>query len=156
MYKRQGLWVLCRALDRAEWTPALFLLCASQNISLNKSYFYFADVPFLALGTVALAWQIRAWREVSWRSSLLSGVGAGLMFWVKAPNAIIFTATYLLAEVARMVLVGLAAKKEAGKDAKRREDERASAWRKNLVRHGIAVAAGFVPVTFLALSLIHI
>ena len=138
-----GTWALCRALDRAEWAPALFLLCASQNISLDESYFYFADVPFLALGTVALAWQVRAWRDVSWRNSLLSGAGAGLMFWVKAPNAIIFTGTYLLAEMARIALVWLASKRYAGTRRAQGID---------LARHVAAAGAGVVPVALLALA----
>ena len=138
-----GLWLLCRALDRAEWTAALFLLCASQNISLDESYFYFADAPFLALGTVALAWQVRAWREVSWRNSLLSGAGAGLMFWVKAPNAIIFAGTYALAEMTRIALVLFAAKSDAGKTQPPGID---------VARHAAWAAAGFLPVTFLALA----
>ena len=72
-----GASMLSRALDRAEWAPALFLFCAVQNISLDNSYFYFADAPFLALGTIALAWQVRAWRNFTWTGSLLSGIGAG-------------------------------------------------------------------------------
>lgn len=142
-----GVWALCRALDRAEWSPALFLLCASQNISLDESYFYFADAPFLALGTVALAWQVRAWRDGNWRNSLLSGIGAGLMFWVKAPNAILFTGTYLLAEIVWIALTWREMKRGAGDDA-----AGVFAWRKNRVRHVVAAAAGFIPVTLLALA----
>jgi hypothetical protein len=142
-----GVRALCRALDRAEWSPAVFLLCASQNISLDESYFYFADVPFLALGTVALAWQVRAWRDGTWRNSLLSGAGAGLMFWVKAPNAILFTGTYLLAEIVWIVLTWREMKRDVGDDA-----AGVFAWRKNRVRHVAAVTAGFIPVTLLALA----
>ena len=138
-----GVWMLGRALDRVEWVPALFLLCASQNISLDESYFYFADAPFLALGTVALAWQVRAWRDENWRASLLSGAGAGLMFWVKAPNAIIFAGTYALAEMVWIALVWRAAKNE---------NETTRARGSVLVRHAALAAAGFVPVTFLALA----
>ena len=100
-----GAWQMCRVLERPEWTPAFFLLCASQNISLDFSFFYFADIPFMAVGMLALAWQMRAWRDATWISSLLSGAGAGLVFWVKPPNALIFAATYVIAELARVFLV---------------------------------------------------
>lgn len=136
-----GIWNLGRALDRVEWTPALFLFCAAQNISLDYSYFYYTDVPFMALGTLALAWQIQAWRENNWRSSLLSGLGAGLMFWVKAPNAILFTVTYLLAEWIRFAWAWRGTKIEA----------RPAFW-KDLARHAGAVAAGYLPVAWLALA----
>ncbi len=142
-----GVWSLCRALDRGEWTPALFLLCASQNISLDASYFYFTDVPFLAVGTIALAWQIRAWRDSKWQSSLLSGIGAGLMFWVKAPNAIVFLGTYVLAEFFRVLLVWFATKKGSAEPS-----AIAPTSRKNLTLHAMAIMAGFVPVTILALA----
>ena len=130
-----GIWMLCRALDRVEWTPALFLFCAVQNISLDHSYFYFADMPFLALGTIALAWQVRAWRSFASSTSVLSGVGAGLMFWVKAPNAIIFAGTWLVAEIIHAVWM-----------------RRDVSTRQNLVRHALAVLAGLIPVALLALA----
>ena len=135
-----GLWRMARALDRPEWTPALFLLCAVQNISLDYSFFYYIDVPFMAVGTLALAWQIEAWRGPGWRSGLLSGVGAALLFWVKAPNAIIFTGTYLLAEAIRAVIVWRALATAT----------RPMFW-KNLALHSAAVAAGYLPLTLLAL-----
>ena len=133
-----GAWQLCRTLDREEWTPAFFLLCAAQNISIDYSYFYFADVPFMSLGMLVLAWQMRAWREPGWRWSLLSGAGAGLLFWVKPPNALIFAATYFIAELARLILLRFSA------------DERAHG--KKLLTHGAAVLIGFAAVTFSALA----
>jgi hypothetical protein len=142
-----GVWMLCRVLDRAAWAPALFLLCATQNISLDASYFYFTDVPFLAVGTIAMAWQVQAWRDVNWRNSLLSGVGAGLMFWVKAPNAIIFAGTYLIAELARVTVLGWMAKKE---DVTIPSPPPFKI--KGLARHFILITTGFVPVAFLALA----
>jgi hypothetical protein len=128
---------LCRALDRPAWAPALFLLCAAQNISLDFSYFYFVDLPFYAFGTVALAWQMRAWRELTWRSAVLSGLGAGLLFWVKPANAVIFTATWLLAEGIRIALLA-----RYGKPG----------WWKHLGRHAAGLAAGYLPITLLALA----
>jgi hypothetical protein len=138
-----GLWALCRELDRPAWTPALFLFCAAQNISLDNSYFYFADIPFLAVGCVALAWQVRAWRTGTWRNSVLSGVGVGLLFWVKAPNAIIFLATYVIAEIVR----GALSWRES-----RRGGATPSTWRDLLIRHRAAIATGLIPVTLLAMA----
>jgi hypothetical protein len=131
---------LCRALDRPEWTPPLFLLCASQNISLDFSFFYFADIPFMAVGMLALAWQMRAWKNAGWQGSLLSGVGLGLTFWVKPPNALIFAATFFIAEIARAILVWW------------KNPAPSSARIKALSRHAIALAAGFLPVTLAALA----
>ena len=136
-----GAWNLCRALERTEWTPALFLFCATQNISLDYSYFYFIDVPFMALGTLVLAWQVRAWRRLHWRASLLSGAGAGLLFWLKAPNAIIFTGTYVLAELIRL---GLEWRTASG--------EGKALVGKNFLRHASAVATGYFPITLVALA----
>lgn len=135
-----GSWLLCRALDRAVWSPALFLLCASQNVSLNVSSFYYADVPFCAVGMIVLGWQVQAWREGSWRNSLLSGAGVGLMFWVKSPNALIFIVTYLLAEAVWVVL----------SEVKRRRLKEPLNGR-GLARHAAGVGVGFVPVALLAL-----
>ena len=136
-----GSWLLCRALDRAAWAPALFLLCASQNVSLDAVYFYYVDVPFCAVGMVALAWQIQAWRQAGWKASLLSGAGPGLMFWLKSGNALIFAVTYLLAEIAWMVLLEV-----------RRGQLKEPAAGRRLARHVAGVVAGFIPVAFLALA----
>lgn len=133
-------WQLCRVLDRPEWTPALFLASASQNISLDFSFFYFADVPFMASGMLALAWQMGAWRNATWRGSLLSGAGAGLMFWVKPPNALIFAATYFIAEAVRVAV------------AWRTQSEPWPVRFRNLARHVLFVLVGFVPVTLGALA----
>ena len=57
------------------------------------------------------------------------------MFWVKAPNAIIFAGTFLVAEIVH------AAWTWRDGDA-----------RKNLFRHALAVFAGIIPVTLLALA----
>jgi hypothetical protein len=140
-----GTWLLCRALGRVEWAPALFLLCATQNISLDYSYYYFADVPFFAMGTVALACQVRAWREGTWRTSVLSGAAAGLMFWIKPPNAVIFTATFLLAELARAILVWHHARH--GKTP-----ANAVVSTRAFVHHIAAAATGYLPVTLLAMA----
>ena len=142
-----GVWELCRKLDRVKWAPTLFLFCAAQNISLDESYFYFADVPFFAMGTMVLAWQVGAWRDTDWRKSLLSGAGAGMMFWVKPANAIVFAATYLLAEIFRIALVWYERKKGTDKDV-----DRMSVRQINHFRHAGAVAAGFIPIAFLAMA----
>ncbi|MCE0482955.1 MAG: hypothetical protein LV479_01805 [Methylacidiphilales bacterium] len=99
-----GSYSLCRALDRPSWSPALFLLCLMQNVSLDASYFYFADTPFLAVVTIALAWQISAWRDCHWCASLLSGIGAALPFWIKPANALLFFVVFVLTEILRLLL----------------------------------------------------
>jgi hypothetical protein len=137
-----GVWGLCRALERPAWTPALFLFCATQNISLEYNYFYFVDLPFYALGTVVLAWQVSAWREDRWPISFRSGLGAGLLFWVKPANAVIFTATYLLAEA---IWIAVAWHRARPTGAQR-------PWLGKIARHLGAIAAGFMPVTLLALA----
>ena len=133
-----GIWTLCREMDRPAWTPALFLLCAVQNTSIDDSYFYFADMPFMAMAIMALAWQVRAWRKGDWQSSVASGVGLGLLFWVKAPNAIIFTVTYLIAEIVYAVIAW-------------RESKSEYPWRDRIARHLAAVVLGSVPIILAAL-----
>jgi hypothetical protein len=133
-------WKLCRTLNRPVWTPAFFLLCASQNISLDYSFFYFADIPFMATGMLSLAWQLRAWKNPGWKNGLLSGLGLGLAYWVKPPNALIFTATFFIAEVARLIITW------------RVKPEPWPVRLAALGRHALALAAGFVPVAFAALA----
>ena len=142
-----GTWALCRALDRVEWTPALFLLCANQNISIDQSYFFHMDGPFFASGTLALAWQVGAWRDFSWRNSLLAGAGLGLMFWIKPANAVIFAAVFLFTEIVRAGLTWFVGKRDGSMTS-----EAASKWRRDLLRHASAMAAGFIPVAFLAMA----
>ncbi len=98
-----GIYWLCEALERPAWSPALFLLCVMQNLTLDSAYFYFADTPFLAVVTISLAAQAWAWRRSDWRLSLLSGIGAALPFWVKPPNALIVLGIYVIAEVVRFI-----------------------------------------------------
>lgn len=132
-----GVWVLCRALDRPGWTPALFILCAVQNVSLDYSYFYFVDVSFFAVGILALGWQVRAWQQASVLSSVWSGVGLGLLFWIKPANSAIFAGIYVLAEAIRFVL--LAWKATPG------------LW-KLILRHVVAVSLGFLPLVLTAMA----
>jgi len=136
-----GTWMLCHALDRAEWAPALYLFCAAQNLALDESYFFFADQSFLAVGLLALAWQVRAWREGTLRGSLISGAGLGLLYWIKPSNALIFTATYAIAEAARIALVrGFPLEAGAGTSPRTR-----------LAPHLAGIFGGFIAVLFLAL-----
>ena len=145
-----GTWALCRALDRPEWTAALFVLCAVQNISMDPSYFYFADFSFFAMGTLALAWQIRAWRDRTWSNSMLSGAGVGLLFWLKAPNAIIFLGTYLVAELVWIALTWIETRRSFVENG-RTDFSGIRIWRTTVVAHALAAGAGFIPVAFLAL-----
>ena len=137
-----GTWGMCRALDRQEWAPVFFLLCASQNLSLEFSFYYFSDVPFFAVGTVALAAQMRAWQQNTLSASILSGALAALMFLVKPANAILFAFTYALAEIVR---IGLGIWQ-----AKRGERTRKLA-EQNLGRHFAGILIGFIPILLLVM-----
>lgn len=99
-----ALFLLCHELERPAWSPALFLLCVMQNVTLDSSYFYFADTPFMAVVALSLAFQIRAWRRPDWRNALLSGLGAALPFWIKPANALLYLAIFLVAELVRLFL----------------------------------------------------
>jgi hypothetical protein len=136
-----GSRLLCRAMDRREWTPLLFLMLASQNVSLNYSYYYFTDVTLLAMVTFALAAQVRAWRLGTLGSSVLSGAMAASLFWIKPPNAIFFTATYFIAEIARAILTT------------RSSDSGTAIPSSRSLRHHLAgIVIGFVPIFALAMS----
>lgn len=138
-----GTWAMCQALDRKEWAPLLFLLLASQNISLDFTYYYFCDVPFFALGTVAFAAQLRAWQKNNISASILSGVLAALLFLVKPANAAIFAITYALAEA---VHVGI----NAWQAHKGRSNGILSG--QGFRQHLVGIALGFFSILFLAVS----
>jgi len=137
-----AVWKLCRVLERPEWAPAIFLLCAVQNYSLDYSYSFLLDMPFFALATLILAWQIEAWREPALRRSALTGIGVGFLFWIKPANAIFFLAPFLITEISRMVLNLRAARR--GEDLRR--------VLLSLMRHLVGILIGFVPVTVAALA----
>jgi hypothetical protein len=92
-------WNLCRVLERPAWAPALFLLAGCENYSFDYPYFFFLDLTFCALTTLALSFQIGAWKNPGARTSLLSGLGVGLLFLVKPANALLFGGTFLLSEL---------------------------------------------------------
>jgi hypothetical protein len=96
-----ALWNLCRVLERREWAPALFLLCGCENYSFDYPYFFFLDLTFCALTTLALSFQIDAWRSFRPGKSALAGIGVGLLFWIKPANALLFLGTFLLSELFR-------------------------------------------------------
>jgi hypothetical protein len=129
-------WNLCRVFGRPTWTPALFLLCACENYSFDYPYFFFLDLTFAALATLALSFQVDAWRWPSTRTGAIAGAATGFLFWVKPANALIFTAIFLLCE-ALWAAWPLFAK--AGPRDWRPWRPRVIGW-----------LAGFVPVTLLA------
>ena len=136
-----AVWKLCKTLDRMEWAPALFLLCSVQTFTLDYAYSFFIDMPFCAMGILTLAWQIQAWREPSFNRRILSGVGAGLLFWIKPANALLFLVTYLLTEAIYAII--RICRPQAGETSK------------NILlssfAHFTGLFTGFVPVTLLAL-----
>jgi hypothetical protein len=92
-------WNLCRVFGRREWAPALFLLCGCENYSFDYPYFFFLDLTFAAFGALSLSFQVGAWRAPSPRASLWAGAGLSMLFWIKPANALIFAATFALAEL---------------------------------------------------------
>jgi hypothetical protein len=134
-----GAWLLCRTLERPGWTPALFILCATQNISLDESYLYFQDVPFLAVGMIVLGAQMRTWKSPSFRNYVLVGSGLGMLFWVKSANALIFTWTYFLAEIIRFAIIWW-------------NHQVRPQWRQELPKQIGGWLAGFLPLTVAAMG----
>ena len=123
-------------LNRPEWAPAIFLLCSVNNIALTDFYAFFLDVEFLSLGLLVIAWQMEAWKEKRVPSSILSGLGLGLLFWMKPANALIFLATYLLSEICHGGCALLSCKAKVG----RRQ------CMLNLFRHWSCQSLGFLPL----------
>jgi len=132
---------LCQTLDRAEWAPAIFLLCAANNLALTDYYFFYLDMEFFAAGLFAVACQLAAWREASASKSILSGLALGLPFWIKPANALIFIAVFALSEIIRAAGNLLACKAPAD----RSRSLAASA------HHWICQGVGFIPLLVLAL-----
>lgn len=135
-----AIWRLCCVLNRPAWAPAIFLMCAVQNFALDHAYAFFLDMPFTALGILALSWQIDAWRKQGLVPSVLSGMGLGLLFWVKPANALVFLGTFLIAEIIRFV-VTLRIEKTEGQ------------WKTriiSLIAHIKGILIGFIPIAFLA------
>ena len=143
-----AIWELCRSFDRKAWAPALYLLCAGQNVSLDFSYLYFIDGSFFSACVLAMAWQVRAWRRQTWQASLLCGVGIGLLFWIKAANAMLMVAIYFFAELAHLATAWWMAK-----GARFAAPGTVSKGVKMsfFPRHFASLVVGFIPVVFLAL-----
>jgi hypothetical protein len=132
---------LCRALAREEWAPAIFLLCAVNNVALTDYFFFYLDMDFFSLGVYSVALQVVAWRSHKSSDSIISGLGLGLLFWMKPANALIFLAVYALSEIFR-----------GGRDLFSRKtitDRRRTFW--DLLRHWKYQALGFIPVLGTAL-----
>jgi hypothetical protein len=90
--------LMARILNRPDWAPVIFLLCAVNNIALTDFYAFYLDMSFLSAGLLAVAFQMKAWSENSAATSVIAGVLLGLLFFVKPANALIFLAIYILAE----------------------------------------------------------
>jgi len=131
---------LCQALSRAEWAPAIFLLCAVNNLAQTDYFFFYLDMEFFSAGLFAVAWQLMAWREERPSKSILSGMALGLPFWIKPANALIFIAVFVLSEIFRATGNFLACKSTAD----RRRSLVASA------RHWGCQVLGFAPLLGLA------
>jgi hypothetical protein len=92
-------WNLCRVFARTAWAPAFFLLVACENYSFDYPFFFFLDLTFTALGTLAFSCQVGAWLRPSPRAGVWAGVALGALFWLKPANALIFAAIFILAEL---------------------------------------------------------
>lgn len=136
-----AIWKICQNLKRPDWAPAIFLLCAIQNFALNYPYSFLVDMPFFALGTLALAWQMQAWYSHKFYHSVLSGLGVALLFWAKPPNALVFFGTYFLAEFAYMSI--------KLKNVQSRENFKRILI--VLIDHAKGILLGFIPITLIAL-----
>ena len=121
-----------RVLDRPAWAPAIFGLCAFNNLAWIDFYAFFREMTFCACAFLIIAWQMRAWKTERLAASLLSGAGLGLLFFVKPANALIVLATYVLAEIFRAMGV------------------LSSGGAKALLRDAGGKLAGLIPVLVLA------
>lgn len=124
---------LCRILERPAWAPAIFLLCAVNNLALTNVYAFYLDMEFFAAGLLVISWQLGAWLAPGMRHSLLSGVGLGLLFWIKPANALIFSATFFLSELFHAADFFFAGKETTPRRARARQ----------LLRHGCGLLLGF-------------
>jgi hypothetical protein len=94
-----AIFKLCEALNRKEWAPAIFLLCAVNNLALTDYFYFYLDMEFLSVGLYVVALQLTAWRDKTASPSILSGSALGLLFWIKPANALIFITVFILSEV---------------------------------------------------------
>ncbi len=135
-----GVHVLSQVLNRPAWAPAIFLLCAVNNIALTDFYAFYLDMSFLAVGLLAIAFQMKAWSGNHTSTSAIAGALVGSMFFIKPANALIFLAIYLLSE---LIHAAFAMRKiEAGSSQKK--------WFQNLVKDDGWKFSGLVPALLLA------
>jgi hypothetical protein len=132
---------LSQLFNRPEWAPAIFLLCAVNNVALTDFYAFYMDGEFLSLGLLVIVLQMKAWSGKRVLFSILSGIGLGLLFWMKPANALIFLATYILSELCHGGYALLSCKTHIS----RRE------CIMNLCRHWGCQNLGFIPLLYGAL-----
>ena len=94
-----AVWNLCRVFRRPEWAPALLLFSGCENYSFDYPFFFFLDLTFCAFSTLALSFQVAAWRTPTPRIGAAAGATLGLLFWLKPANALLFSGIYCLSEI---------------------------------------------------------
>lgn len=93
-----GLHGILNVVGRPRLAPWLFLLTVANNNALDPSYYFYMDLPFMGWALVAVWIQVLAWHRQSWRSSLMAGLAAASLFFVKPANAFLFLALFFVAE----------------------------------------------------------
>jgi len=136
-----AIWKICHVLQRDEWAPGVFLLSGVQNFSMDYAYSFHMDMVFFASEVMAVAWQLDAWKKRRLVNSVLSGLGPGLLFWIKPANAFLFLAFYLISEAIYLCFRIRELKVNKGEDNCLRD----------IISHAKGMIIGFFPTVVAAL-----
>lgn len=92
-----GLWGILKELRSLPLLLATLLLTLANNNVLDITLYYYMDMSFAASALVAIWLLVRGWNLQTRGAILASGIGAGLLLFVKPANAFMFMGWYVMA-----------------------------------------------------------